>query len=136
MPKAYPTELRDRVLALSDDGGQTTPVAGRLMVSRAWVRRVKRHRDGPPPRPAGVSRPKLDAAARERLDGWVAETPDATLEELRVRVADELGVRVSIGCLFNTLRRMRLTHKKSRSPPSSGGGPTWRRPGTHSSPSS
>ncbi len=42
------------------------------------------------------------------------ERPDATLEELRGRVLLELGVSVSVGCLWNTLRAMRLTFKKSR----------------------
>ena len=58
--------------------------------------------------------PRLDGAARARLSAWVGGKPDATLEELRARVLAELGVSVSVGCLWNTLRSMRLTFKKSR----------------------
>ena len=139
MPKAYPTELRDRVLALTDDGERTKPVAGRLMVSPSWVRRVRQRRAfiGPPPPPAAAGRrPKLDAAARATLDRWVAERPDATLAELRARVAAELHVAVSLGCLFKTLRALKLTYKKSRSSPPSRPARTWPRPGTGSSPTS
>ncbi len=138
MPKAYPIELRDRVLALTDDGEPTAAVAERLVVSPAWVRRVKQRRDvvGPPRPPGGRRQPRLDAAAREQLDAWVAERPDATLAELRDRAAAELGVTVSVGCVFATLRALRLTYKKSRSSPPSRPARTWRRPGRRSSPSS
>ncbi len=138
MPKPYPLEIRARVLALYDDGVKTTPIARRLLVSPAWARRVKQERDDDPAlrRPPGGSKPKLDAAARGRLDGWVAERPDATLAELRSRVAAELGVTVSIGCLFDTLRAMKLTYKKSRSSPPNSPARTWLRPATRSSPGS
>lgn len=110
---AYSNDLRSRVLALYDEGLQTKPIAQRLKVSPAWARRVKQHRDRPRPR-IGGSRPKLDESARAQLDQWIAQTPDATLDELRQRLGDELSIRVSVGCLWNTLRRMKLTYKKSR----------------------
>jgi transposase len=110
---AYSQDLRERVLALYDEGVKTRRVAKQLRVSPAWARRVKQRR-GQPPGKVGGSTPKLDGAARAKLLSWVDERPDATLEELRRRVLGELGVRVSVGCLWNTLRRMRLTFKKSR----------------------
>lgn len=116
---AYSVDLKRRVLSFYDRGLATVEVARRLDVSPSWCRRVKQRRDEPP-RTVGGSRPKLDAAARERLGRFVDERPDATLEELRARVREEIGVLVSVGCLWNTLRRMRLSYKKSRSsPPSS-----------------
>jgi len=110
---AYSTDLRERVLALYDEGVPTKQVADQLRVSRSWARRVKQRRDQPP-RKVGGSEPKLDAAARATLLRWVGQRPDATLEELRRRVAAELKVTVSIGCLWNTLRATKLTFKKSR----------------------
>lgn len=110
---AYSTDLRRRVLDLYDEGFKTKQIAERLRVSRPWARRVKQRRDERP-RTVGGSRPKLDAAARQSLSGWIDERPDATLEELRGRVRDELKLDVSVGCLWNTLRAMRLTFKKSR----------------------
>ena len=109
----YSMDLRERVLALYDEGLKTKAVAERLKVSRSWARRVKQRRHEPP-RSVGGSAPKLDEAAREKLLAWVKERPDATLEELRRRVAAELATSVSIGCLWNTLRRLTLTLKKSR----------------------
>jgi transposase len=110
---AYSADLRERVLALYDEGHKTKKVCERLRVSPAWARRVKQRRHDPP-KLVGGSAPKLDGSARSRLSGFVDERPDATLEELRARVRDELGVSVSVGCLWNTLRAMKLTFKKSR----------------------
>ena len=110
---AYSTDLRQRVLDLYDEGLKTKQVAEQLRVSRPWARRVKQRRDDPP-RTVGGSRSKLDAAVRQTLAAWVDDKPDATLAELRGRVRDELKLDVSVGCLWNTLRAMRLTLKKSR----------------------
>lgn len=110
---AYSADLRRLVLAKYDDGLKTRQIARELRVSESWARRVKQFRDAPPRR-VGGSEPKLDAEARETLGRWVEETPDATLGELRARVAAELGVAVSVGCLWGTLRAMKLTLKKSR----------------------
>jgi transposase len=110
---AYSKDLRQRVLAFYDQGLPTIDVARRLSVSPSWCRRVKQRRDQPP-RTIGGSRPKLDAAARVVLGRWIDQKPDATLEELRMQVKAELGLVVSIGCLWNTLRRMKLSYKKSR----------------------
>ena len=88
-------------------------MALRLRVSESWCRRVKQHRDQPPPR-IGGGHFKFDAAARQSLQHWVAQQPDLTLQQLRVRVRHELGIDVSVGALWNTLRRMKLTLEKSR----------------------
>ena len=114
---AYSMDLRTRVLAACDGGRGTKEVATLFSVSPAWVRRLKqRRREGGSvaPRPIPGGRPKLDGPARAALAGFVREKPDATLEELRARVASELGVRVSVGGLWETLRRMQFTFKKSR----------------------
>ena len=110
---AYPRALRERVLAFYDEGLPTRQIARNLRVSESWCRRVKQRRGLPRPK-LGGGRFKLDADARVRLDRFVSETPDATLAELQQRIADDLGIDVSIGALWNTLRRMKLTLKKSR----------------------
>jgi transposase len=110
---AYGQALRQRVLLFYDEGFTTRLIARRLRVSESWCRRVKQRRHEPPPR-IGGGHFKLDAAARERLAAWVRERPDATLEELRIRIGRELGITLSIGALWNTLRRMKLSLKKSR----------------------
>ena len=110
---AYGKAMRDRVLALYDQGVKTKAIAEQLIVCKAWCRRVKQFRNEPP-RKIGGSAPKLNEAARGQLAAWIEQQPDATLEELRARILAELGIRISIGALWNTLRRMKLTFKKSR----------------------
>jgi transposase len=114
---AYSMDLRERVLALYDDGFKTKAVAERLKVCPAWARRIKQwRREGKSiaPRPVGGSKPKLDEAARRELGRFIKEQPDATLEELRQRIATELKITISIGALWETLRAMKLSLKKSR----------------------
>ena|SRR5579863_5249715 len=110
---AYGRALKDRVLALYDEGKQTKEIAQRLKVSPAWCRRVKQRRVDPSLK-IGGGHFKLDAAGRAALAHWVKEQPDATLEELQRRCLDKLNIRISIGALWNTLRRMKLSLKKSR----------------------
>jgi len=113
----YSMDLRERVLALYDEGLKTKQVAERLKVCRAWARRIKQWRNegrSIAPKPVGGSKPKLDEAARRELACFVDEQPDATLEELRARIARELGISISIGALWETLRAMKLSLKKSR----------------------
>jgi transposase len=110
---AYSADLRQRVLDKYDQGKKTAQISRELNVSPAYARRVKQHRHAPRKK-IGGGKPKLDAGARATLGGWVAQKPDATLEELRRRIAEELSITLSIGCLWNTLRAMKLTFKKSR----------------------
>jgi transposase len=108
---AYGQALRQRVLALYDEGSKTKQIAERLKVSPAWCRRVKQRRHEPPRVNRG-RRPKLDAAARTTLAGWIDQQPDATLEQLRQRIQVELGIAISSGALWNTLKAMKFTFKK------------------------
>jgi transposase len=110
---AYSIDIRQRVLKLYDEGKKTKQICKQLLVSPAYARRVKQRRHEPP-RKVGGSRPKLDEAARAKLRGWIDEKPDATLEELRTRLAKDLNKTVSIGCLWNTLKKLKFTFKKSR----------------------
>lgn len=125
--------MRQRVLQSYDAGERTAAIAKRYRVSPAYCRRVKQNRHEPPRKPTG--RPfKLDAEGCQRLTARVGEQPDSTLEELRVWCASELGIAVSVGALWSTLRRLKLTLKKSRWPPANSYGPTCRRPARPSSP--
>jgi transposase len=113
----YSMDLRERVLALYDEGLKTKKVAKQLKVSPAWARRIKQWRNegkSIAPKPVGGSKPKLDEDARRELEGFVNEQPDATLEQLRTRIASELQITISIGALWETLRAMKLSLKKSR----------------------
>jgi transposase len=67
---------------------------------------------------AAGPRPKLEAY-EDALRGHVAEYSDATLEEIRAWLVSEHGVKVSIGCLWAALKRLKLPLKKSHSMPPS-----------------
>jgi transposase len=126
--EAYSIDLRKRVLAACDAGSKTKAVAKQFSVSPAWVRRLKQRfrEDGSiTPRAIPGGKPKLDETQRGKLRQFVQEKPDATLMELQQRVADELQVHISIGALWETLRRMNFSFKKSRRTLRSSRGPTW-----------
>jgi transposase len=127
--EAYSMDLRTRVLAACDGGQQTKQVAKLFSVSPAWVRRLKqRRRDDGSIAPRAVRRTgnlKLDESARVRVLDWIQQKPDSTLEELRGRIDQELNVRISIGALWETLRRMKLSFKKSRRTQPSSRVRTW-----------
>ena len=108
---AYGQALRVRVLRFYDAGEKTVAIARRLDVSPSWCRRVRQHRDRPPAIRRGRSF-RLDAAACIRLTARVEQQPDSTLDELRAWSASELGLTISVGALWSTLRRLKLTLKK------------------------
>jgi len=109
----YGPAIKQRILALYDQGFTTKQIADRLLICRSGCRRVKQRRHEPP-RKNGGGHFKLNADNRLLLQHWVEETPDATLAELQQRIATQMQTKVSIGCLWNTLRRMKLSLKKSR----------------------
>ncbi|MBE7506073.1 MAG: transposase [Planctomycetia bacterium] len=113
--EAYSMDLRRRVLAACDAGHGTTPVAKSFDVSPAWVRRLKQRRRelgtiAPLPHRTGPI-PRLNESRKERLRKLVEAQPDATLAELR----DRLGLKITLGHLCRSLRKMKLSLKKSRS---------------------
>jgi transposase len=112
--RAYSMDLRERVLADSDDGMKTRAVARKYRVSESWVRRLKQRRAATgetAPRPPRNRRVSFRDRHADRLRAAVAEKPDRTLAELR----DLLGVRVGLGTLWQALTDLKLSWKKSRS---------------------
>lgn len=66
------------------------------------------------PKRTGGTLPRLVSAEGELfLLALLATDPDLTLEALRQRHADAYGIAVSMGTMFNTLRRLGITLKKS-----------------------
>ena len=114
----YGQAMKQRVLGLYDQGCKTKEIAERLCVSKSWCRRVKQFRHHPP-RKVGGRAYKLKEEERAILAQWLKEKPDATLAELQARIKRELGIVISGGALWNTLRRMKFSFKKSRSMPAS-----------------
>jgi transposase len=122
MGRPYSQDLRDRVLASVDGGMAAAEAAEVFQVDVSYVYKVliRRRTTGVTtalPWAAGA-RPKLKDH-EDALRGHVTELCDATLEEIRAWLIAEHGIKVSVGCLWNTLQRMRLPLKKSHSTPPS-----------------
>jgi putative transposase len=115
MIEPYSLDLRERAVALLDEGASSPEVAEMLGVSDSWVRkmRLRRERLGHlmPGSPPGRER-KLSKEDETELCMLVDEQPDATLEELVEIVAKDLKVRVSIATLSRRLIALGLTRKK------------------------
>ena len=118
--EAFPSKVRELVLDAYAAGLRTKEIAGRFKVSPSWARRVKQRLRERGQRAAVVQDkngpdPKLDADDRQRLAALVEQTPDATLAELKAAS----GLPVSVSTLARALAELRLTPKKSPSPPPS-----------------
>lgn len=115
---AYSQDLRDRVLAAVDRGSPVRAVAVLMQVSISYIYKARERRDATGEIGAragrGIRAHKL-AAHEDVLRAELRARPDATLAELRAWLFATRGVSVSMGCLWNTLDRLGLTLKKSRS---------------------
>lgn len=109
-------DLRERVIAAYESGGQTKEIAQRFNVSTSWARRLKQQKrergDLVPRHGGGGQTPKVDST---RLRELVQQKPDATLAELR----ESLQVDCALWTISKALHQLKLTYKKSRfTPPS------------------
>ena len=114
--KAYPVELRDRIVRAATSGMPCTEVARLFAVSPRTVRRYLAQQrlagdltpgqsPGRPPR----IRPDQTAAVHAQ----VAAYPDATLDEHCAIWAREQGAAVSVATMSRAIRRLAITVKKS-----------------------
>ncbi len=125
MARPYDDDLRRKFLAAYDRGeGSIGELAQQFGVSEGWGWKVSaaRNRTGQMERVIGRrGRPaRVTAEVLRQLDEWVKARPDHTLEELRGRLLDEAGFKLSIGRLWQLLKKLGLRLKKSNSMPSSG----------------
>jgi transposase len=122
MSKPYSQDLRERVIATVGSGTRVSATARLFLVSVSYVSKVvgrQRTTGETTPRAGRVGRkPKL-LPHDDAIVARVAAYPDATLEELQAWLADDRKVKVSIGCLWNRLKFLELTLKKSQNVPPS-----------------
>jgi len=115
MGKPHPVELRERAVALVEQGNTHTEAARRLCVSIKFVNdmvRLKRETGSLAPKPQGnPGRGKLTG-----VKGWVerriAARPDLTIDELTVELGSEHGLKVHRSSVGRLLLRLGLSHKK------------------------
>jgi transposase len=116
--QAYSQDLRDRVLAA--DHLTARQAAERFGVSPSYVIKTRQRRDRLGQVTPGVQRcstPCKLAAHHPAIAEHVAAHPDLTLAALCRWTLAEFGVSASIGTMWNTMRRLGLTLKKSASKP-------------------
>jgi transposase len=138
MPRAYSTDLRERVLAAYEAGeGSQAELAKRYRLGErtlsGWLRTARTEgRRGPKPRASG--RVPLGGAGAV-LAALVAERNDATLAEYADRLAARTGVRRSLAAVCRALKGLGLVRKKRRSGPPSRTGRMSPRRGRRGAPS-
>ncbi len=139
--QAYSQDLRDRVLSAVAAGMTVRRAAARFGVSPAYVAKAaaRWRRSGERgARGQHSHQPRKLAPYHAAIAAQVAAHPDATLDELRRWLLAEHSVASSSGGMWNTLSRLGLTLKKSRSTRASRSVPMSLprgRIGWHSSPS-
>ena len=113
--QAYSQDLRERVLAADELSAREA--AARFGVSASYVVKARQRRDRlgeTAPGPQRSWTPRRLAAHHDAIAAHVPAHQDATLAELRAWLLTERGVSASIGTMWNTLRRLGLTFKKTR----------------------
>ena len=132
--KAYPVELRSRIVAAVDRGvGSLPTVAALFNVSINCVANYLRLRDQTgslQPRPYyGGRAPAIPEHRHDELRQLLADQPDLTLEQIR----DRMHLDCSLAAVCRTLKKLNLTRKKKRCTRPNSNGPTYRRRGSSGS---
>ncbi len=122
--RAYSLDLRERVVAAYEKGGQTiAEIAERFSVGQTFLKKMLRQKresgsvERLPPR-AGAKR-ILSAAHQGFLAKRIKEKPDATLAELQENLQATKKVSVSLATVSRELQALRLGRKKNRLSPQS-----------------
>jgi transposase len=134
--QAYSDDLRGRVLGAE---GSARAVAARFGVSVSYVVKARQRRDQHgelSARPQASRTPRRLAGLHEAIAAHVRAHDEATLDELRSWLREAHGLSVSMGLMWNTLARLGLTLKKSRSGPPNRRVRTWPPPGMPGAPCS
>jgi putative transposase len=115
MFRPYSLDLRERAVALLDEGATSLEAADVLGVSDSWVRKMRLRREALghliPGSPPGKDR-LLSEEQEQQLCNLVFEQPDATLEELVVLIAKRMKVSASISTVSRRLIEMGMSRKK------------------------
>ncbi len=115
--KAYPIELRERIVAEVDRNQRTiAEIAELFQISERTVYNLLALRSATgsvTPRPhGGGAVAKIDASIREDLRTLIKENPDATLEELQQMVRKRHKLSVGLTAIWKAVRRIRMSVKK------------------------
>jgi transposase len=121
--QAYSLDLRQRIVNALGEGATIDETAQRFAVSSASVKRyqrLSRQAGTLAAKPWPGRAPKIRDDQADDLRALVASRTDWTLAALCRAWEQEHGVRTTVSVLCDTLRRFRITHKKSAASPPSG----------------
>jgi transposase len=118
MGAAYSEDLRRKVVdAYAQQEGSMRVLARRFKVSLGFVRDLlKRYRATGEIKPRAYRRgvkPKVDAAGEHYLRELIRQEPALTLWALSERYECHWGIKVSKSAMDQTLRRLKITRKKT-----------------------
>jgi transposase len=113
MPRAYSTDLRERVLVAVEAGEPADAVADEFMVGRSsvyrWMAAARDEGRRAPKRLGGGPKPIIRDAIEAALRRLLEADNHLTLAECRDRLAEATGVRVDPWTIGRTLRRLDWT---------------------------
>jgi transposase len=116
MAKGYSKDLRERVVAIVEDGESAREAARLLNVGAAtairWINRWTSTGSVEAKPGTGYSKSPLKAHERWLLDLVTAE-PDLTLEEIRARLRREKKLDVATSSVWRFYDRHEITFKKN-----------------------
>jgi transposase len=116
--KAYSQDLRERVFTLAEAGQRVGQIAAALRLSVSYVSKTLSRRQRTGVRTAlpqhSHMMPKL-AGLHQAIRARVAAHPNATIADLRTWLQTDHHMTVSVGAMWQTLKQLDLTLKKSRS---------------------
>ncbi len=116
MAKGYSKDLRERAVALVDEGESRREVARVLNLAPSttvrWLERWTTEGTVEAKPGTGHSRSPLKACEQWLLD-LVANEPDLTLEEIRDRLKREKKLEVAVSSVWRFYDRHEITFKKS-----------------------
>ena len=117
MPRACSQDLRDRVIALVEEGVPRQEAARRFRVNAStvvrWVQAWKQGRRTPLPR--GGDHRSLLPPHREWLLELVKAENDLTLAQISARLLAERGVYADVPTLCRFFQAQGISYKKNRS---------------------
>jgi len=118
MKKTLSLDLRERILAVYDEGQDTREeVARRFRVSLGMVKKLLQQRrrlgDLRPQHHRSGCKPRIVARQQQQLQTLLAKKPDLTLKELRAAT----GLACTLPAIHYVLVRLGLTYKKRHSAP-------------------
>ena len=119
MPRAYPVELRERVVAAYEDGeGTYAELAERFKVGEAsvsrWLSLQRNKKSLEPGKPPGAVGPTLiDESGLDFIRESLEAVPDTTILELVDAYEQEFGVAVSRSTMSRAVnQKLGFTRKK------------------------